>query len=92
MLPDKPYPIASFNQNQELFTRLQTGELERPALFLVSQAINELMEARDIVPQLGWDHVTGRPGLKLRPFGLMNAIGLQFALAVEGDKRYRQCR
>jgi hypothetical protein len=88
----EPYCIASFNQNRGLFSRLQVGELERPAMFVVSLAIHQYLENSDISLGLPWDHVTGRPGFKLRPRSLLDGLWLQFALAVEGNKEYRQCR
>jgi hypothetical protein len=92
MRPKEPYCIASFNENRELFTRLQGGELERPAMFVVSLAIHQYLVESDIALGLPWDHVTGRPSFKLRPRSLLDGLWLQFALAVEGNKEYRQCR
>src|SRR5262249_47574815 len=61
MRPTEPYSIASINYHRELFTRLDPGELKRPAMFLVNQVINLFMEPSDILPQLQWDHATGQP-------------------------------
>src|SRR5262249_60440765 len=43
-------------------------------------------------PRLAWDEATGRTQLKLVPATLLTALWLQFASAIEGNKRYRRCK
>jgi hypothetical protein len=69
---------------------LQVGDLIQPALKFVENKLNDFMEGL-VSPHLRWDCAGKRPDLQLTPHNLLGAIYLQFALAVDGNKDYRQC-
>ena len=70
--------------------RFVPGDLVKPALHYVQSTINEKLEGR-ASPRLLWDAKRERLGLYIVPDGLIGALWLQFARAVERDSRFRQC-
>ena len=66
------------------------GDLVKPALHYVQSTINEQLEGR-ASPRLLWDAKRERLGLYIVPDGLIGALWLQFARAVERDSKFRQC-
>jgi hypothetical protein len=69
---------------------LVPGDLVKPAVHYVQSKINEKLEGR-ASPRLLWDAKRERLGLYIVPDGLIGALWLQFARAVERDSRFRQC-
>src|SRR5206468_8187324 len=61
-----------------------------PALMHVQESVNGRLGAM-ASPGLRWDAESGRMALELVPRGLLGALWLQFALAVGGNKEFRQC-
>ena len=66
------------------------GDLVRPALYHVQRKINGQLKGR-ASPRLLWDAGRERLGLYIVPDGLIGALWLQFARAVERDSQFRQC-
>jgi transposase-like protein len=82
--------IASTHLGDDLLGRFARGDLVKPALHYVQSKINEKLEGR-ASPRLLWDAKRERLGLYIVPAGLVGALWLQFARAVERDSRFRQC-
>jgi hypothetical protein len=82
--------IAATHLGDGVLERFVPGDLIKPALHYVQSTINEKLEGR-AVPRLLWDTKRERLGLYIVPEGLIGALWLQFARAVERDSRFRQC-
>jgi hypothetical protein len=62
-----------------------------PAHYLIATTINWYIEGR-VSPCAIWNDRPGRIPFQIRPSNLLGAIWLQFALAVDGAKKYRACK
>jgi hypothetical protein len=82
--------IAGTHLGDDVLGRFISGDLVKPALHYVQSTINEKLEGR-ASPRLLWDAKRERLGLYIVPDGLIGALWLQFARAVERDSRFRQC-
>ena len=82
--------IAGTHLGDDVLGRFVPGDLVKPALHYVQSTINEKLEGR-ASPRLLWDAKRERLGLYIVPDGLIGALWLQFARAVERDSRFRQC-
>jgi hypothetical protein len=82
--------IASTQLGDGALERFVRGDLVKPALHYVQSTINEKLQGR-ASPRLLWDAKRERLGLYIVPAGLIGALWLQFARAVERDSRFRQC-
>ena len=82
--------IAGTHLGDGVLERFEPGDLVKPAFHYVQSTINEKLEGR-ASPQLLWDVKRERLGLYIVPDGLIGALWLQFARAVERDSRFRQC-
>jgi hypothetical protein len=79
--------------------RVQPLDLIKPALFFCLSAVDELFdphfehpdELARVQPRLGWDSERGQPGLVMVPQSLWAAIVFQFALALDGNRRFQRC-
>jgi hypothetical protein len=82
--------IAQTHFGDGVLERFVPGDLIQPALHYLQSTINAKLEGR-ASPRLLWD--TKREGLSLYivPTGLIGALWLQFARAVERDSRFRHC-
>jgi hypothetical protein len=94
-LPDPPDRverawIASTHLGDDVLGRFVRGDLVKPALHYVQTKVNEKLQGR-ASPRLLWDRKRGRLGLYILPDGLIGALWLQFARAIERDSRFRQC-
>jgi hypothetical protein len=94
-LPDPPARveralIASTHLGDDVHGRFVRGDLVKPALHYVQSKVNEKLEGR-ASPRLLWDRKRERLGLYIVPDGLIGALWLQFARAIERDSRFRQC-
>jgi hypothetical protein len=94
-LPDAPARverswIASTHLGDDVLGRFVQGDLVKPALHYLQKKINEKLEGR-ASPRLLWDADRERLGLYIMPTGLVGALWLQFARAVERDSQFRQC-
>jgi transposase-like protein len=82
--------IAGTHLGDDVLGRFVRGDLVRPALHYVQSTINKSLEGR-ASPRLLWDAKRERLGLYIVPGGLIGALWLQFARAVERDSRFREC-
>jgi hypothetical protein len=82
--------IAGTHLGDDVLGRFVRGDLVKPALHYVQSTINKSLEGR-ASPRLLWDAKRERLGLYIVPDGLVGALWLQFARAVERDSRFRQC-
>jgi hypothetical protein len=82
--------IASTHVGDEVLDRFVRGDLIKPALHRVRSVINKQLQGR-ASPRLLWDANRERLGLYIVPEGLIGALWLQFARAVERDSQFRQC-
>ena len=97
-LPDGQLPqggskvswIARTDLGDDVLGRFVRGDLVKPALHYVQSKINEKLEGR-ASPRLLWDAKRERLGLYIVPAGLIGALWLQLARAVERDSRFRRC-
>ena len=94
-LPEKPTHvhravIAAEHLDQDILARFVPGDPIGPALHCMQGLINEHLHHR-ASPRLLWEQDRDRLGLYIVPEGLIGALWLQFARAVERDARFRQC-
>ena len=94
-LPQTPFRIerewiAGVPRGNDARTRFMPGDLVRPALHHVQSMINKRLRGR-VSPRLLWDVEGTRLGLYIVPEGLIGALWLQFARAVERDSQFRKC-
>jgi hypothetical protein len=82
--------IAGTHLGDDMLGRFVRGDLVKPALHYVQSTINRQLEGR-ASPRLLWDAGRERLGLYIVPDGLVGALWLQFARAVERDSQFRQC-
>jgi hypothetical protein len=82
--------IAGTHLGDDVLGRFVQGDLVKPALHYVQSTINRQLEGR-ASPRLLWDAQRARLGLYMVPDGLIGALWLQFARAVERDSQFRQC-
>jgi hypothetical protein len=82
--------IAHTHFGDGVLERFVPGDLVQPALHYLQSKVNGKLEGR-ASPQLLWDAERERLGLYIVPTGLIGALWLQFARAVERDSRFRQC-
>jgi hypothetical protein len=82
--------IAHTHFGDSVLERFVPGDLVQPALHYLQSKINQKLEGR-ASPRLLWDTERERLGLYIVPTGLVGALWLQFARAVERDSRFRQC-
>ena len=69
---------------------MRTGDVVRPALFYIQETINQHLDGR-VSPGLLWDPKHERMSLYIMPESLIGALWLQFARAVDGNKKYERC-
>ena len=81
-------PIAE--RGDGILERFVPGDLVQPALFFVQRLVNQHLRTR-ISPRLLWDERDTRLRLHLVPDGLVGALWLQFARAIENDSEFRRC-
>jgi hypothetical protein len=91
-LPQRTYILlASKHLHPERLERFRPGDVIEPAGYLVQQLVNEHLQGR-VSPRLLWDAHDGRLRLYDVPHGLIGALWLQFARAIDGKRTYRRCR
>ena len=82
--------IADERLDPEILARFVPGDPIGPALHCMQGLINEHLHHR-ASPRLLWEPNRDRLGLYIVPDGLIGALWLQFARAVEREARFRQC-
>jgi hypothetical protein len=69
---------------------LRPGDLVAPANAYVQFVLSRIIPMY-VFPWVVWDATLGRLAFQVAPANLWCAVCLQFALAVDGDKRYQRC-
>ena len=92
-LPEKPAHvhravIADERLDPEILARFVPGDPIGPALHCMQSLINEHLHQR-ASPRLLWEQSRDRLGLYIVPEGLIGALWLQFARAVERDAKFQ---
>jgi hypothetical protein len=82
--------IADERLDPDILARFVPGDAIGPALHCMQSLINEHLHHR-ASPRLLWEQSRDRLGLYIVPDGLIGALWLQFARAVERDARFREC-
>jgi hypothetical protein len=75
--------------DRETLRLFDVGDLTRPALFCVGELVN--MHLRRHRVAMGLAQMLDRPQLRVIPNSLIGAMWWQFAMAVDGNRSYRQC-
>lgn len=86
---ESAYTIASERIHQELLERFKPGDVLEPAMYFVQNRINDHLKEK-VSARVMWnqDHALE---LHYVPWGLLSALWLQFARAVESNNEYRSC-
>ncbi|MCD6072886.1 MAG: hypothetical protein K0S42_3402 [Microvirga sp.] len=82
--------IAGTHLGDDVLDRFVPGDLVKPALHYVQGTINKQLQRR-ASPILVWGANRERLGLYIVPDGLVGALWLQLARAVERDSHFRRC-
>ena len=82
--------IADERLDPDILARFVPGDPIGPALHCMQDLINQHLHHR-ASPRLLWEQSRDRLGLYIVPEGLIGALWLQFARAVERDARFKQC-
>ncbi len=85
------YVITSGDYREQFFGQLKIGELARPAADFVRERVNEKLENLGVTSRLLWEPRYRKQTVHVVPKTLAAAMWLQFAKAIEGNKRYQQC-
>jgi hypothetical protein len=83
--------IASPRSHADWLARFKRGDVFLPALAYVQRQVNEHLRASG-PPALLYDLGQDRLVLRQVPQTLLGAMWLQFAAAIDGNKKYHQCR
>ena len=93
--PDLPKAVGGewlITQNEpELFSRFAPGDLFGPALLFIQRRINTKLVEYSVTARLLWNPGYSRLSLHFVPSSLLGCLWLQFAQALDGDRKYRQC-
>jgi hypothetical protein len=71
--------------------RFRYGDVLLPAQYFLQVFVNQHMEVNPSNARLLWDDMS-HPSIFVCPHGLLAALWLQLALAIDGDRTYRSCR
>lgn len=74
----------------EAFARLRPGDLVAAAMIHIQRCVNKELQER-CTARLLWDQDRTRLDLRVVPRSLIGALWLQFARAVDGDRRFMTC-
>jgi hypothetical protein len=83
--------IFSVDRHGHTLEQFTPGDVILPAMHYLRRRVNYWSHAA-ASPKLVWDAFKSRMELKLIPSSLLGAMWLQFALAIAGDKDFRQCK
>ena len=84
------YPGHSEFTMYNLGQTVARGDMASAAEIFVISAVNEKLSVT-AAPQLYWSFLTRETSLHGYPQGLLDAMYLQFAWSIEGNRQYRQC-
>ena len=84
--------VASTKHRPDIFCQLKVGDLIEPGTLAVQQIVNaRLWEKVRVAPKLVWNMDSHELEQQLVPVGLIGAIWLDFAMAIDGKTEYRRC-
>jgi hypothetical protein len=87
-----PPPLGRFSKLIEPALDLfKPGDVLMPASFLAQRWINEHLRGQ-VAPQVLYDLELGKRVLQIIPDTLLSAMWLQFAQAIDGNRKHRACR
>lgn len=87
-----PEPISALAFHPELLQWLRRGNLFEPAILWLAGRLNARIESRGMQARFQWlPEKPDQLNLVYIPDSLIEAMWLQFALAVDESKDYRQC-
>jgi hypothetical protein len=83
--------IASATNKPEVFASFKRGDVLSPSMWYLQQTINEQLQEHKVCARLLWEAGLNSMRLHIVALNLIGCMWLQFAKAVEGEKKYRQC-
>jgi hypothetical protein len=75
----------------ERFSLFRSGDLILPGRHALRRLVNQSLNVHASRAQLTWDRSSGRERVRIVPRSLIAAIWLQFSLAIDGKRTYREC-
>ena len=78
------------NIHPELLKLFTPGNPMMPGYYYLQRVVNRQLMTHSTTPRLLWD-TERRLQLFITPSSLIGALWLQFATAIEGDRKYRTC-
>lgn len=90
--PDRTHVIASSSVRPELLASLTPGDLERPAVVFVQQALDQRLQKLQVTPTAPWDAEEGRATLRFRPSRLIDALWFSLSEAIASGLEFRKCQ
>ncbi|HUQ91450.1 MAG TPA: hypothetical protein VM120_07200 [Bryobacteraceae bacterium] len=90
----KRFVVASRETSPQRFARFKNYDVMAPGWYALQQIVNRNMRNWSVTPRLVFGPGGDDTELKIRviPNNLIGAIWVQFALAIEQKRNYRQCR
>jgi len=82
--------IASLHAPKQL-ARFNQSDVIKPAMDHIRKQLNKKMEEHKVTARMLWNRSETGLGLYIVPASLIGCLWLQFARAVDGDKRYVRC-
>ena len=82
--------IASRTHRPQVFERLVPDDLTQPALYRLQEIVNTRLR-HFVAPKLLWNPDHSALALRAVPRHLLDALWLQLAQAITGNKRYHRC-
>lgn len=84
--------IASERTDDEHFRHLRRGDLVTPAVYHLQRRVNGQLHDGSVTARLLWDRDRTKLGVHVVPQSLLAALWLQFARAIDGERRYITCK
>ncbi len=82
--------ITAPNIHPELLKLFNPGDPVMPGCYYLQRVVNRQLMTHSSTPHLLWD-MERRLQLFITPSSLIGALWLQFATAIDGDRKYRTC-
>ena len=86
--------IDSATVSPELWEKIEIGDPIMPAWAYLKVEIDLALHhtAAEVAAEMDWDPRQGRPGLRFVAPTMSSAVWLQFADAVQNDRKYSRCK
>ena len=82
--------IANENIHNDILERFAPGDVLQPAMYYVQRQVNDYLKEK-VSAQVLWTQDHNALELRFAPRGLLVALWLQFANAIERDSEFRRC-